>query len=127
MRLLKKYGKKSDSYARHFAHMLQNFDEVPPSLQRSHISNEILWQAKNPISAMKTFGTHHCTLCNRERLAILKASKQSPDLLINSCNEIFGACRHKAKFHRYIRKDDSPALMSQSDERVEQPKVTTEV
>ena len=37
----------------------------------------------------------------KERLEILKASKQQPKRLINSCNELYGACRHRPVFHRY--------------------------
>ena len=73
------------------------------------------------------FKTPNCSLCTKERIAILRASKENPNTLINSSTEIFGACRHKSKFHRFIRKD-SPALMSQQDERVQHPTtVTTEV
>ena len=40
----------------------------------------------------------------RERIEILKAQQlPSSHLLINSNNEIFGACRHKTKFHRFLR------------------------
>ncbi|CAB9514199.1 expressed unknown protein [Seminavis robusta] len=104
MRLL--YGKrKSDSYARHFANEFQNFAHPSPfrlngDIQRNSIEISIIWQG-NPISTVKTFGTRHCSLCNRERLEILKRSRESPEKLINSCNEIYGACRHKPRFHKY--------------------------
>ena len=116
---------KSDSYAKHFACQLQNFEKLPPKFQRKHISLEILWQG-NPISAVKTFKTPHCVLCNRERLEILKMSKKTPHLLINSCNEIFGGCRHNPLFHRYGNKKTS-ADDSEKDERVKPRKVTAEV
>ena len=94
-------GESSDSYAKHYAEVFQNFDKPSPSLQRTGIECKILWQG-NPISAVKTFGTPNCILCTKERIAILKQSKKDPKLLINSCNEIYGACRHKPNFHRYI-------------------------
>ena len=65
---------------------------------------DILWQG-NPISAMKTFGKLNCILCMNERLQLLKALKtdkmENTRKLINSSNELYGACRHKTKFHRY--------------------------
>ena len=50
----------------------------------------------------KTFGTINCALCMKERLEILKFSKNTPHLLINSSTEFYGACRHKPRFHRYL-------------------------
>ena len=54
---------------------------------------------------MKTFGKLNCSLCMKERLSIIKALKVDKNLntrnVINSNNEIYGACRHKPKFHRY--------------------------
>ena len=102
----------------------KNFKKLSSKIQRKHISSEVVWQG-NPISAVKTFKTPHCALCNRERLEILKRSRQKPHLLINSCSEIFGGCRHNPQFHRYskqISADDS-----KKDERVKPAKVTAEV
>jgi GIY-YIG catalytic domain len=100
VRKLHSQGVKSDSYAKHFAEQFLNFDCVSPNLQRGSISCSILWQG-NPINVVKTFGTTNCALCNKERIEILKHSKKDPKTLINSCNEIYGACRHKPRFHRY--------------------------
>ena len=50
---------------------------------------------------MKSFGKRTCVLCMKERLEILKRSKENPEQLINSRGEIYGACRHKTKFHRF--------------------------
>jgi GIY-YIG catalytic domain len=98
-------GIKSDSYAKHFAEQLRNFKTLSPNLQRNSITCKIIWKG-NPISAVKTFGTKDCSLCNRERIEILKASRKDPKSLINSCNEIYGACRHKPRFHRYATADE---------------------
>ena len=88
-------------------------------------TSNILWQGK-AISAVKTFGTKNCSLCNQERLHIFYRSKKSPGTLINFCNEIFGACRHRTRFHRYIKvapgTDDSI-----EEEKVTPNEVTTEV
>jgi hypothetical protein len=59
---------------------------------------------------VKTFGKATCALCNRERMEIIKISWSTPDILINSCLEIHGACRHKPRFHRY-HKQETPVLM----------------
>ena len=53
----------------------------------------------------------------KERIEILKHSKKDPNSLINSCNEIYGACRHKPKFHRYVSRNPSTDE-SKKDERV---------
>ena len=65
---------------------------------------QILWQA-NPISCMKTFGKLNCTLCMQERVEILQAHQQEKTKLINSKMEIFGACHHKTKFHRFLKEN----------------------
>jgi GIY-YIG catalytic domain len=120
---LHQLGVKSDSYAKHFATQFSNFNNLTPSLQRGSINCEILWQG-NPINVVKTFGTPKCALCNKERLEILKQARKNPESLINSCNEIYGACRHKPKFHRYKSRNPSTDE-STNDERVTQTKTNT--
>jgi hypothetical protein len=114
---LHQHDLKSDSYARHFAEQLSNFENITPVLQRNSIKCSIIWQG-NPINVVKTFGTQNCALCNRERIEILKQSRKNPKSLINSCNEIYGACRHNPKFHRYISRTPG------TDESVEDKRVT---
>ena len=64
----------------------------------------ILWQGK-PISNMKTFGKLNCTLCMSERMELIKARNldkmMKNNKMINSSTEIYGASRHKPKFHRF--------------------------
>ena len=45
-----------------------------------------------------------------ERLFILRTQSKDPGKLINSCNEIYGACRDKLSFHRYLEniQDERP-------------------
>ena len=108
-------GTISDTFAKHFAsHFKMNEnkekkkknDLVSIGQIRKLAKVSILWQGK-PISNMKTFGKLNCSLCMRERLSIIKALKRDKNLktkdVINSNNEIYGACRHKPKFHRYAR------------------------
>ena len=37
----------------------------------------------------------------KERISILTETRERPTRLIKSCNKIYGACRHKTRFHRY--------------------------
>ncbi len=69
-------------------------------MQCDLIKCEVLWR-RNPISAVKTFGKNICALCNREQMEIIKISRTTPDILINSCSKIHGACHHRPRFHRY--------------------------
>jgi hypothetical protein len=115
-------GEASDSFARHFAkHVMEG--EVKPTNGdlRKIMKYEILWQA-NPISAMKTFGKLNCALCMRERVEILRAHQQDELSLINCNLEIFGACRHKTKFHRFL-KEAGPVKSTSTDDGVSQKRV----
>ena len=122
-------GIKSDSFAKHFSHQMQNMNHKDTKVfhrtLRNSYTSKVLWQGKS-ISTVKTFGTKHCSLCSQERLHIFYKSKENPETLINSCHEIFGACRHKTRFHRYLKvapsTDDSI-----EEEKVTPTKVTTEV
>ena len=38
----------------------------------------------------------------KERLEILKLSRNDPAIIINNSSEFYGACRHKPRFHRYL-------------------------
>ena len=118
---------KSDSCARHFGSQLKLFIKtINPNLVRNTYTSEILWQGSS-ISTVNSFGTAHCQLCNRERLEILKRSKKNPNNLVNSCNEIFGACRHHTKFHKCVKADTSTDEATPLAEKVTPRKVTTEV
>ena len=53
-----------------------------------------------------------------EKTEIMKAIQNEPGRLINSKNELYGACRHTPRFHRYTT-TISPVLMKDgSPERV---------
>ena len=93
----------SDSFAKYFGKQAKEEHDIT-TITAKHVRDrtciKILWQG-NPISASKSFGKLDCTLCMRERLEILKAFKNQPLRLINSSNELYGACRHRPVFHRY--------------------------
>ena len=125
VRKLHKHGEKSDSYAKHFAKQFINFNEINNRIQRNSIHCSVIWQG-NPISAVKTFGTANCMLCAKERLEILKISRFKPHLLINSCNEIYGACRHKPRFHRYITAQSTDDSKKDEKSPTEEMTQTTE-
>ena len=101
---------------------------IPPETDKKKIKDyvrvkiEILWQG-NPMSCVKTFGTRACKLCSKERSAILKLTRKTPNLAINKCNEVYGACRHKPRFHRFNQSHSSDAKTS-TDESVKDKRVT---
>lgn len=103
-------GDKSDSFAAHFAAHFEGGDEdITRQMVRNKVDMEIVWQG-DAISCMKSFGQLSCRLCMKERLEILKQTRRSPEKLINSRSELYGACRHKTNFHRY-KLNRSPVLM----------------
>ena len=73
---------------------------------RKIVEVDILWKG-NPINHMKKFGTVNCGLCMKERLAILSAMRDdrlnNTKLLINASGELYGACRHRTRFHRFLK------------------------
>ena len=105
---------QSDSFARHFA---KHFTTKPsPKNLRDILDFEVLWAA-NPISAVRSFGKLSCSLCMAERLKILSYTKNKTKNLMNACSEIYGACRHKPRFHRF----------PSTDERIERERVPLSV
>ena len=66
--------------------------------------------SSNPILAKKTIGTNQSKLCTDEKIRILKNSKNSGTNLINKCLEVYGACWHRTKFHRF------PSINNGTDE-----------
>ena len=95
---------KSDTFA---SHMAAHFEDVEnkksftSTMIRPHVTTRILWQG-NAINCNKSFATLRCTLCMQERLEILRRStSKNQKKLMNSRSEIYGACRHVPRFHRY--------------------------
>jgi hypothetical protein len=107
-------GKRSDSFAAHFASL------VPEGTAKKNVKDfvkvkvDTLWQG-DPISCVKTFGTPGCKLCSKERYAILKLIRTKPHLSINKCNEVYGACRHKPRFHRFDHSETSNTSTDESE------------
>ena len=97
----------SDSFAKHFASHFPKGINISTKDVRSKVTMSILWKG-NPISCVKSFAKLKCSLCMKERLEILKAlGDNSEKRLINSNNELYGACRHKSKFHMFTTTTNS--------------------
>ena len=97
---LVKNGTLSDSFASHF---VQHFNQKPSHQELRNIMKFEILSSVKPIGAMKTFGKPECTLCMKERLSILDFIRKKSVHVMNSCSEIYGACRHKTRFHRFAR------------------------
>lgn len=110
-------GRRSDSFAEHFAELVPV--GTTPKEIRNHVKVkiDILWKG-DPLTCVKTFGSKKCRLCAKERLAILLSSRNEPEKTINKCKEIYGACRHKPRFHK-LQQKESPTSTDESakDER----------
>ena len=110
-------GQSSDTCAKQFAKQAIKGEKITAKHVRDRTSLEILWQG-NPLSSSKSFGKLNCSLCMKERLEILKAMKQQPKRLINSSNELYGACRHRPVFHRYTNYKSSADEGQKGQKRV---------
>ncbi len=91
---------QSDSFINHFYEITKTTENMPTKDLKTLASYHILWRG-DPMTAVKTFGTDRCLLCNQERLNIFKWFRLKPDKIINKCHEIYGVCKHKPKFHRF--------------------------
>jgi len=106
-------GKRTTSFADHFASHFQNTNQVTIGEIREIVTVEIVWKG-NPIGCMKTFGKKTCALCMRERLAIIDSFRWDRKKLINSNSEIYGACQHKTRFHR-LEQNNIPSTDDRRD------------
>ena len=93
-------SKASDSFARHFAEQFTTEAKITRNDVREKIYVEILWKGR-AVPCIKSFRKLTCNICMKERLQILTHLRKYPKLTINSNYELYGACRHKTKFHRY--------------------------
>jgi hypothetical protein len=84
---------------------------------------KIIWQGI-AISCMKSFGKLNCSLCMCKRIEILRTIRQEEWKIINNCNEIYGACRHKMRFHRFL-KEHTNVKNTSTDEGNKPEKVYT--
>ena len=106
----------SDIFARHFANIFLQGAKIACQDVRLKTQVGVLWEG-NPISCMKSFGRLNFSLCMKEWLHILKRLCTDPTTLINSSNELYGACRHYTRFHRY--KSSIPVFSADNDRTVQ--------
>ena len=110
----KHYNPGSNTFASTFCQLIPEKDERGIPVVRADSSKyiklkiEILWKG-NPLSVVKTFHSKKCILCARERLYIIRALRLNPEKTINKNNELFGACHHHTKFHRFGKTDSNKA------------------
>ena len=83
----------------------RNYVTENPKNWPESIYSDIL-RAANPVCVVRSFGKPSCSLCMVERIKILDQSRFANSKLINSCSEIYGACRHKPRFHRFPSTDE---------------------
>ena len=102
VRNLVRHNVLSDSFARFFARSFKPKSQIKADEVRKLVDMRVLWEG-NPITLSKSFGKSTCRLCMKERMTILALSKDKNVRLINSCSEIYGACRHKPTFHRFSK------------------------
>ena len=114
-------GKHSDSFAAHFVRHCTSGVKPSNKELREMMKYQIIWQG-NLISCMKTFGKEGCSLCMRERIKILKAQQLEENYLINLCYKFFGECRHKTRFHRFLKEKQSMKSTS-TDEGIKPERV----
>ena len=69
-------GTPADSFAAHFATHFKKGEKVPVSKIRALVEMEVMWKG-DPITCMKSFGTHKCSLCMRERISILTLCRKT--------------------------------------------------
>jgi hypothetical protein len=115
-------GIKSDSFASHFANHCKKEAKPTSDDDELHIMMKvkIIWQG-NAISCMKSFGKLNCSLCICKRIEILHMIHQEEWNIINHhCNEIYGACRHITRFHRFL-KEHANVKNTSTDEEGNKP------
>jgi hypothetical protein len=123
-------GESSDSFANHFCQFIPKVNDDQKVRVQDHLDYQvkILWKG-NAISCVKSFGKKSCRLCMKERIEIIKAIYKNKNQVINSCNEIYGSCRHNPHFHRYHNQrttnNASTDESNPKDERVKEPPDST--
>jgi hypothetical protein len=120
-------GKSSDSFATHFASLVPQGTSKKSVKDFVKVKVDILWQG-DPLSCVKTFGTRDCKLCSKERYARITLTHATPNLAINKCNEVHGACcQHKPRFHRFNHSGNVNSSTDESERTkgLPQPSSTT--
>ena len=93
-------NKNSNSLAAHFA---QHFTQRPSQQKCRKIMSSNILTGVNTIGSMKTLGKLSCTLCMKERIEIIDNVQRRYIWIINSCSEVYRACCHTSRFHRFTQ------------------------
>ena len=93
----------SDSFAANFAaHFAKIFTQKPSPQQCVKIMSSNILSTVNHIGSMKTWGKLSCTICMKEIIEIIGNLQRTYIRVINACPEVYRACRHIPRFHRFI-------------------------
>ena len=93
-------NKNPDSFADHFA---KHFTEKSSPQECREIMSFDILSTVNPIGSIIPWGKLSCTLCMKERIEIIDNSRRRYSRIINAYSEVYGACRHIARFHRFTQ------------------------
>ena len=94
------HNENSEYFDAHFTNYFTQ--KTSPQQWREIISFGIL-STVSPIGSMKTSGKSSCTLCMEERIEIINNSRLRYSQIMNACPEVYGACRHIPRFHRFTQ------------------------
>ena len=96
-----KNNEGSDSFAKHMKTHFETGSKITRADIRQKLRVEIVWKG-NPLVLNRSFSTRKCLLCDKERCAIMDAARDETLDIMNSNFEIYGACRHNVRFHRFL-------------------------
>ena len=91
---IERYRKHTSSFRVHDPRNATSLSKKVLELQRKHVLFDIKWKILEK-SKSYSAGSEECRLCISEIYHILYSPADS---LLNSRNELFNQCRHKAKF-----------------------------
>ena len=103
---VRKWFKRREGTDYFAKHKVRHFDSKPTAGQVRDLCTFEIIRTINPFSFMRGIRTYECRLCMEEKVEILKAKKNNPRTLINENSDIYGPCRHRTKFHRYLCTDE---------------------
>ena len=82
--------------------MVRHFDSKPSAGQLPDLCTFEIVMTINPFSFMSGVWSYECRLFMEEKVEILKARIDNPQSLNNENLDIYGPCRHRAKFRMYF-------------------------
>ena len=95
-------GETKDTFAKHF---VRHFSKKPSNAEVRKLCSFKILQNVNPFSFCKSAKTYGCRLCLAEKSSIVNC-RLNKEALLNENSEIYGACKHCPKFHRFRSTDE---------------------